>query len=73
MILNPGTDAEVTLPSKIPYRKTVAGDTIRTIRPSGGGYGEPRQRDPAAVAEDILDGFVSEESADRSYQQRLED
>jgi N-methylhydantoinase B/oxoprolinase/acetone carboxylase alpha subunit len=67
MILNPGTDGEVALPSKIPYRKTVAGDTIRTIRPSAGGYGDPRERDPAAVQEDILDGMVSEETATRCY------
>ena len=67
MTLNPGTEHEVSLPSKIPYRKTVAGDTIRTIRPSGGGYGDLAERDPAAVREDVLDGFVSEESARTIY------
>lgn len=65
IILNPGTDRELSLPSKIPYRKTAAGDTIRTIGPSAGGYGDPAERDPEAVREDILDGFVSDERARR--------
>jgi N-methylhydantoinase B len=73
MILNPGTDREVSLPSKIPYRKTVAGDTIRTVRPSGGGYGDPAQRDPAAVREDVLDGFTSEATTRRCYPQYREE
>jgi N-methylhydantoinase B len=72
MILNAGTPSEISLPSKIPYRKTVAGDTIRTIRPSGGGYGDPRERDPAAVREDVLDGTVSEETARKHYPQSRE-
>jgi N-methylhydantoinase B len=73
MILNPGTEREVSLPSKIPYRKVGAGDTIRTIRPSGGGYGDPQERDPEAVREDVLDGFVSAEAASRHYPRYLED
>ena len=72
MLLNPGTEREESLPSKIPYRKTVAGDTIRTIRPSGGGYGDPLERDPAAVREDVLDGYVSEKTADRHYPRHRE-
>jgi N-methylhydantoinase B len=55
------------LPSKFPCRKTKVGDTLRTISPCGGGYGNPLERDPALVLEDVLDGFVSIESAERDY------
>jgi N-methylhydantoinase B len=67
IILNPGTDGEESLPSKIPYRKVVAGDTIRTIGPAAGGYGDPRERDVDAIREDVLDGFVSVEEARAKY------
>ncbi len=31
--------------------------------PAGGGYGNPLERDPAKVAEDVLDGVISVETA----------
>jgi N-methylhydantoinase B len=34
---------------------------------AGGGYGEPLERDPELVAEDVLDGYVSVESARKHY------
>lgn len=63
IVLNPGTDREEALPSKIPYRRTAAGDTLRLVGPSGGGYGNPGERDWAAVHEDLLEGVISEETA----------
>jgi N-methylhydantoinase B len=69
IILNPGTDREESLPSKIPYRKVAAGDTIRTIGPAAGGYGDPRERDVGAIREDVLDGYVSVEEARAKYPQ----
>jgi N-methylhydantoinase B len=33
----------------------------------GGGYGDPFERDPAAVLADVLDGLVSVEQARRAY------
>ena len=35
--------------------------------PGGGGFGDPRQRDPALVAADVRDGLVSAEAARRDY------
>ncbi|WP_027285579.1 hydantoinase B/oxoprolinase family protein [Rubritepida flocculans] len=35
--------------------------------PGGGGYGDPRARDPALVARDVANGLVSEEAARRLY------
>ncbi len=35
--------------------------------PAGGGYGNPLERDPAKVADDVLDGVISVETALRDY------
>lgn len=43
------------------------GDTLTVLMAGGGGYGDPFERDPAAVLEDVLDGFVSREAAERDY------
>ena len=32
-----------------------------------GGYGDPKQRDPEAVREDVINEYVSEEAAARDY------
>jgi N-methylhydantoinase B len=38
-------------------------DVIRIITGAGGGIGDPRDRDPALVAEDIRNGFITPERA----------
>jgi 5-oxoprolinase (ATP-hydrolysing)/N-methylhydantoinase B len=43
------------------------GDRIRLWTPGGGGYGDPRARDPALIKEDLREGYVSEISAERDY------
>jgi N-methylhydantoinase B len=58
---------EIPLPSKIPYHRTKKGDSLRLIGPGGGGYGNPLERDPGAVLSDVLDGYISAESAIRDY------
>jgi N-methylhydantoinase B len=35
--------------------------------PGGGGFGDPRARDPKAVREDVLDGLITAEQARRDY------
>ena len=45
----------------------VAGDTITVRTPGGGGYGDPRQRDPALVARDVTRGYLTAEDAARDY------
>lgn len=40
-----------------------AGDVLTIESPGGGGYGAPRDRDPALVAADVADGYVSIERA----------
>jgi len=72
IVLNPGRDDEEDLPSKIPYRKVDAGDVVRMTGPAAGGYGDPAERDIEAIAADIADGFITEESAKRDYPQYRE-
>ena len=67
VVLNAGTAAEARLPSKFPYRKARAGDRLRLIAPSGGGYGDPAERDPQAVLDDLADGLLSEATARATY------
>lgn len=67
IVLNPGTEREAYLPSKIAFRKAEPGDALRTLVPSAGGYGDPSDRDAGAVEEDVLDGYVSEATARRFY------
>jgi N-methylhydantoinase B len=40
---------------------------VETALPGGGGYGDPFQRDPKAVLNDIVNGYVSIEAASRDY------
>jgi N-methylhydantoinase B len=42
-------------------------DVIRIITASGGGYGDPRERDPAAIANDLRNGYITAEQATREY------
>ncbi|PZQ47286.1 MAG: hydantoin utilization protein B [Rhodovulum sulfidophilum] len=69
----PGRPGELTLaradgateplPSKVAYHAARAGDRIVALGPNGGGYGDPRARDPEAVLEDVRDGYLSAETA----------
>lgn len=56
----------ITLPSSlnVELRK---GDILETRYGGGGGFGDPTERDPAAVARDIAEGKVSPEIAQRVY------
>ena len=67
VVLNAGSEREQALPSKFPYRKAAAGERLLLIAPSGGGYGPAAERDPAAVADDVADGYISHEGAREAY------
>ena len=43
------------------------GARVQLLYAGGGGYGHPKQRDPAALAADIRDGYVTREGARRDY------
>ena len=55
-------------------RQTIpAGDTLVLEMPGGGGYGDPRARDPALVAADVRGGLVSRAAAADKYGVVLDD
>jgi N-methylhydantoinase B len=43
------------------------GDWVQVRTPGGGGYGDPRQRDPALVRRDVDRGYITEAEAERWY------
>ena len=44
-----------------------AGERFLLQSAGGGGYGDPRERDPAAIASDIAEGYVSPAGAQKDY------
>jgi N-methylhydantoinase B len=64
-ILNPDRNPE-TLASK-EVRKIVKGDVVSYRLSGAGGYGLPVDRDPAAIAEDLAEGYISAEFAEAKY------
>ncbi len=58
---------ELQIPSKLPNMGAMAGDRVIMIGPCGGGYGDPLERDPRMVVEDVIDGYISKETADKDY------
>ena len=44
-----------------------SGDRVTMIGPCGGGYGDPLQRDPDLVLEDVRDGYISVDQAAADY------
>lgn len=67
LVKNPGRDGEEQWPSKVTGKQILAGDSIQITVPSSGGFGDPRNRDPEKVLEDVLDGFTTAEAARRDY------
>jgi N-methylhydantoinase B len=55
------------LPSKITNVHIQAGDLIEMAQPGGGGCGDPLDRDPQAVLEDLLDEKISARAALEIY------
>jgi N-methylhydantoinase B len=64
---------ETSLPSKVPYKKTHAGETLEIVGPCGGGYGDPYTRDPETVLADVLDEYISLDRAKTEFGVVIED
>ena len=58
--------SETKLPSKCTI-SILRGDTLIIRTPGGGGYGDPKNRSPEALKEDVLNGLISRETARESY------
>ena len=53
--------------SKFSGLRTEIGDVVSYFSPSGGGYGNPLERMPEKVLDDVLDGFIDVEHARDAY------
>ncbi|WP_020661571.1 hydantoinase B/oxoprolinase family protein [Amycolatopsis benzoatilytica] len=65
-VLEPGGPDERVLESK-PHFTMTAGSRHRHVTAGGGGHGHPFDREPERVLEDVLDGKVTREGAERDY------
>jgi 5-oxoprolinase (ATP-hydrolysing) len=65
--MNPDTPGEESWPSKFTNQRLHAGDAIEITVPNSGGYGDPVEREPTLVLDDVLDGFTSMEQALEIY------
>ncbi|KAA0971981.1 hydantoinase B/oxoprolinase family protein [Aureimonas fodinaquatilis] len=63
--LNPAGDAKTI--GQIDLLELAGGDVVEFVSPTGGGYGDPFTRDPQAVLDDVLDGYISEAEAQDGY------
>jgi N-methylhydantoinase B len=66
-IINPGQANEKRLPSRFGDYRLEKGTLLRLERPGGGGLGEPLERPPKSVLEDVRQGYVSLERAETDY------
>src|SRR4051812_1380732 len=67
IVVNPGTSDERELRPMSEGNKLKKGDLVRIMTPGGGGWGSPLERAAKQVRDDVLDGFISAESAARDY------
>jgi N-methylhydantoinase B len=64
-VINPGPDEQIVHGKQ--SREFAYGDVISFQQSGAGGYGDPLDRDPARVLDDVLDEYVSVEAARRDY------
>jgi N-methylhydantoinase B len=67
LVLDPDSEAETQLSSKLGNRPIDEGQRLRLVGPSGGGWGDPLERDPRQVRADVLDDLVTVERARAVY------
>ncbi|HSX79704.1 MAG TPA: hydantoinase B/oxoprolinase family protein [Candidatus Saccharimonadia bacterium] len=67
IVVNPDTPEERELKPLSDNNRLRQGDLLRVMTSGGGGWGHPFDRPAARVLEDVLDGFVSPESALKDY------
>ena len=67
VVMNPGTPQEKEIRAFSDDNIWKKGDLVRVYTAGGGGWGDPLEREPDRVLDDVLDGFVSVEAAQRSY------
>jgi N-methylhydantoinase B len=63
-VLDPGTDHERLLSSKTPYVSLPKGTLVHTQSAGGGGFGDPKERDPERVRADLRNGYITSAGAE---------
>jgi N-methylhydantoinase B len=66
LYINEGDSCEEKLPAK-GMRQLKKGDVYSVYSSGGGGWGNPYERDPQMVLDDVLNGYISPESAEEDY------
>jgi N-methylhydantoinase B len=59
--------------AKVLARRLASGDAFMIRTGGGGGFGPPTERDPARVAHDVRQGYVSQAAAERDYRVVLDE
>jgi len=67
LALDDGEGNMTDMPSKMPYRPAKKGSRFTAVGPSGGGYGNPFERDPQLVLNDVLDEYIRTDRALEQY------
>jgi N-methylhydantoinase B len=62
-----GEDVRPAMRSKVSKQPLEAGDAVIVASPGGGGFGDPLERDVAAVERDLNLGYITPATAERSY------
>jgi N-methylhydantoinase B len=65
-VIRLGTEREYVTPASGRY-ELAAGERFLVRSAGGGGCGDPRRRDPAALARDLAEGYVTEQGAENDY------
>jgi len=72
LVLEDHAGTSKRLPAMISNIPLQPGDILRTVSPCGGGYGNPRERDPELVLKDVRNGMVSAKTAAEQYGVRIQ-
>jgi N-methylhydantoinase B len=68
IVVWPGEDKEVRLTERVTYFGPLdPGDEVSVRSPGGGGWGPPRERDSADVAQDVRDELLARDQAAEVY------
>ena len=72
IVRNPDSSSPETLPREATLLPVGPDDVITIFAGGGGGYGDPLERDPFKVQEDVINGLVTVEAASRDYKVALD-
>ena len=67
MIKNPGVEGEQRLYSKVTGYPMQANELLQIKTANSGSYGDPFEREPQRVLDDVLDDFITVEMAEKDY------